>query len=74
MSKQRIVVKVGTSTLTRENGALDFRTIDKLAQVLSALHNEGNQVILVSPGAIAAGVNKIRLPMKPKDVCIKQAA
>ena len=43
MSKQRIVVKVGTSTLTRENGALDFRTIDKLAQVLSALHNEGNQ-------------------------------
>ena len=74
MSKQRIVVKVGTSTLTRENGALDFRTIDKLAQVLSALHNEGNQVILVSSGAIAVGVNKMRLPMKPKDVCMKQAA
>lgn len=74
MDKQRIVVKVGTSTLTGENGALNFRTIDKLAQVLSSLHNEGNQVILVSSGAIAVGVNKMRLPMKPKDVCMKQAA
>lgn len=74
MEKQRIVVKVGTSTLTGESGALDFRTIDKLAQVLSALHNEGNQVILVSSGAIAVGVNKMRLPAKPQDVCMKQAA
>ena len=74
MEKQRIVVKVGTSTLTGENGAPNFRTIDKLAQVLSTLHNEGHQIILVSSGAIAVGVNKMRLPMKPKDVCMKQAA
>lgn len=74
MEKQRIVVKVGTSTLTGENGALNFRTIDKLAQVLSSLHNEGHQVILVSSGAIAVGVNKMRLPMKPKDISVKQAA
>lgn len=74
MEKQRIVVKVGTSTLTEENGALNFRTIDKLAQVLSALHNQGNQVVLVSSGAIAVGVNKMRLPVKPQDVCMKQAA
>lgn len=73
MEKQRIVVKVGTSTLTGENGALMLRTIDKLAQVLSALHNEGNQVILVSSGAIAVGVNKMRLPRKPSDVSMKQA-
>ena len=73
MEKQRIVVKVGTSTLTGENGALMLRTIDKLAQVLSALHNEGNQVILVSSGAIAVGVNKMRLPRKPEDVSMKQA-
>ncbi len=73
MEKQRIVVKVGTSTLTGENGALMLRTIDKLAQVLSALHNEGNQVILVSSGAIAVGVNKMRLPRKPVEVCMKQA-
>lgn len=74
MEKQRIVIKVGTSTLTGENGALNFRTIDKLAQVLSALHNDGNQVVLVSSGAIAVGVNKMRLPMKPQNVCMKQAA
>ena len=74
MEKQRVVVKVGTSTLTGETGALNFRTIDKLAQVLSSLRNEGHQVVLVSSGAIAVGVNKMRLPMKPKDVCMKQAA
>ena len=74
MEKQRIVVKVGTSTLTGENGALNFRTIDKLAQVLSTLHNEGHQIVLVSSGAIAVGVNKMKLPMKPVDVCMKQAA
>lgn len=74
MEKQRVVVKVGTSTLTGENGALNFRTIDKLAQVLSTLHNDGNQVVLVSSGAIAVGVNKMRLPMKPQNVCMKQAA
>lgn len=74
MNKQRIVVKVGTSTLTGESGAMNYRTIDKLAQVLSSLHNDGNQVILVSSGAIAVGVNKMRLPMKPQEVCMKQAA
>lgn len=74
MEKQRIVVKVGTSTLTGENGAMNFRAIDKLAQVLSSLRNNGNQVVLVSSGAIAVGVNKMHLPMKPKDVCMKQAA
>lgn len=74
MERQRIVVKVGTSTLTGENGAPNFRTIDKLAQVLSTLHNEGHKIILVSSGAIAVGVNKMRLPMKPEDVCMKQAA
>lgn len=74
MEKQRVVIKVGTSTLTGENGAPNLRTIDKLAQVLSALHNEGNQVILVSSGAIAVGVNKMRLPKKPEDICMKQAA
>lgn len=72
--KRRIVVKVGTSTLTMENGALDLRTIDKLAQVLCAVHNRGDEVILVSSGAIAVGVNKMRLPEKPKELRMKQAA
>ncbi|MDO4513055.1 MAG: glutamate 5-kinase [Lachnospiraceae bacterium] len=73
-TKKRVVIKVGTSTLTMENGALDLRTIDKLAQVLCAIHNEGYEVILVSSGAIAVGVNKMRLPEKPAELRMKQAA
>lgn len=72
--KNRIVVKVGTSTLTHESGELDIRTIDKLAQVLSAIRNSGYEVILVSSGAIAVGVGKMRLPERPREIRMKQAA
>ena len=72
--EKRIVVKVGTSTLTHENGALDIRTIDKLAQVLSAIRNSGYEVILVSSAAIAVGVAKMRLPERPREIRMKQAA
>lgn len=71
--KRRIVVKVGTSTLTLDNGQLNLRTMDKLTQILSALHNEGNEIILVSSGAIGVGVNKMRLKEKPKELRMKQA-
>ncbi len=72
--KDRIVVKVGTSTLTHESGELDIRTIDKLAQVLSAIRNSGYEVILVSSGAISVGVGKMRLAERPKEIRMKQAA
>ncbi|MBR6545517.1 MAG: glutamate 5-kinase [Clostridia bacterium] len=72
--KNRIVVKVGTSTLTHESGALDIRTIDKLAQVLSAIRNSGYEVVLVSSAAIAVGVSKMRLPERPREIRMKQAA
>ena len=52
----RLVVKVGTSTLTRANGSINLRSVDHLARVLSDLHGQGHQVILVSSGAIAMGV------------------
>lgn len=71
---QRIVVKVGTSTLTHENGSVDIKTLDKLCQVLSDLRNSGYEVVLVSSGAISVGVNKMRLPERPKDMKMKQAA
>ncbi len=73
-SEKRIVVKVGTSTITSENGELDLRTIDKLSQVLSAAHNLGYEVILVSSGAIAVGVGKMHLPQRPTELRVKQAA
>lgn len=74
MSHRRIVVKVGTSTLTHESGELDIRTIDKLAQVLSGIRHSGNEVILVSSGAIAVGVEKMRLTERPREIRMKQAA
>ncbi|SFA97679.1 glutamate 5-kinase [Acetitomaculum ruminis DSM 5522] len=72
--KNRIVVKVGTSTITTEEGFVDIRAIDKLARVLSAIHNCGWEVILVSSGAIAVGLNKMRIKERPKEMKMKQAA
>ena len=71
--KRRIVVKVGTSTLTNENGSVDLRIMDKLTQVLSEVENGGDEVILVSSGAISVGVSKMRLPERPKEIRMKQA-
>lgn len=59
--QNRIVVKVGTSTLTNEMGKSDLRSFDRLACVLSDIQNMGYEVILVSSGAIAVVVFKIRL-------------
>ena len=72
--KRRIVVKVGTSTLTNELGNSDLRNMEKLARVLSDVHNLGNEVILVSSGAIAVGANKMHLDRKPDTLRMKQAA
>lgn len=73
-SAKRIVVKVGTSTLTHASGKLNLRRMDKLAMVLSDLKNEGREVILVTSGAITAGVSKLGLKERPKEVKEKQAA
>jgi len=72
MSK-RIVVKVGTSTLCHGGKGLNFRNIDGLARVLTDIKNEGYEVILVSSGAIGAGVAKLGLPDRPTDIREKQA-
>jgi len=73
-SQNRIVIKVGTSTLTHDNGSIDIRTTEKLCKVLADLRNQGYEVILVSSGAISVGVNKMRLPERPKELRMKQAA
>lgn len=70
----RIVVKVGTSTLTNELGNSNLRRMEKLAMVLADLQNQGNEIILVSSGAIAVGANKMKLPEKPREIRMKQAA
>lgn len=72
--QNRIVVKVGTSTLTNEMGKSDLRAFDRLACVLSDIQNAGYEVILVSSGAIAAGTNKLNLKERPSSMRMKQAA
>ena len=62
---QRIVVKVGTSTLTYDTGKVNLRRMDKLAQVISDLRNSGIEVALVTSAAIAVGVGKLGLPAIP---------
>ena len=73
-TKQRIVVKVGTSTLTHESGALDLRSMEHLVRTLADLHGAGNEVILVTSGAIAVGTAKLGLAERPKELRMKQAA
>lgn len=70
----RIVVKVGTSTLTHDTGALNLRSMERLIRVLSDLQGMGHQVILVTSGAIAVGTAKLSLPERPRELRMKQAA
>lgn len=70
----RIVIKVGTSTLTYGNGNINIRRIETMCKVMSDLKNSGLEVILVSSGAIAMGVGKLGLKEKPRDIPSKQAA
>ncbi len=70
---RRIVVKVGTSTLTYENGKVNLRRLEMLCKVLSDLHNSGKQIILVSSGAIGVGVGKLKLKERPAETRYKQA-
>jgi len=70
----RIVVKIGTSTLAHAAGRLNIRRTEGLVKVLSDLKNAGNQLILVSSGAIGMGVGKLNLPGRPADMPTKQAA
>ena len=73
MKNKRIVVKVGTSTLTHENGKINIRQMEHLVSVVSDLVNKGNEIILVSSGAVGAGVGKLGLEKRPEEIQKKQA-
>ena len=70
---KRIVIKVGTSTLTYSTGKTHIKRIDDLARVLSDLHNSGKDIILVSSGAIGAAMGKLKIEERPEETNIKQA-
>ena len=69
---KRMVVKVGSSTLTHSGGGLNFQRID--AMVLSDIKNSGLDIVLVSSGAVAAGVAKMQMRKRPELMREKQAA
>lgn len=71
--KKRIVVKVGTSLLAYENGMINLQRMEKLVRVLADLHNRGKEIVLVSSGAIAAGMGMIGMKEKPDNLVKKQA-
>ena len=70
---KRIVIKVGTSTLTYENGRLNLRRIEQLVKVICDLTNSGKEIVLVSSGAIGVGVGKLGLKERPSKNREKQA-
>ena len=70
----RMVVKIGTSTLTHATGHMNIRRVEQLCRVLADLKNAGHEVILVSSGAIGMGVGKLGLRERPPDMPTKQAA
>lgn len=70
---KRIVIKVGTSTLTHENGRPNIRRIEKMVRAISDLRNQGKEIVLVTSGAIGVGVGKLGLKERPTDVNGRQA-
>ncbi|KAB8183220.1 glutamate 5-kinase [Microbispora catharanthi] len=70
----RLVVKVGSSSLTTSRGTIDVDRVDALVDVLAARRTAGTQIVLVSSGAIAAGLGPLGLRDRPKDLATQQAA
>ncbi|MET3142862.1 UNVERIFIED_ORG: glutamate 5-kinase [Arthrobacter sp. UYEF10] len=71
---RRIVVKVGSSSLTSIKGGISEESLTALADVLAAKHNAGTEIILVSSGAISAGLAPLGLVKRPRDLATQQAA
>ena len=70
---KRIVVKVGTSTLTHPSGGMSLHRIEHLVRELIDEANQGKEILLVSSGAIAAGMNALGLKERPTGIPARQA-
>lgn len=71
---KRLIIKIGSNILTSENNGLDMERIQSITNDISAAQDEGFEVVVVSSGAVAAGMKKLDLREKPKDIILKQAA
>ncbi|MBF8302572.1 MAG: glutamate 5-kinase, partial [Candidatus Dadabacteria bacterium] len=70
---KRVVIKIGSSVLTNEHGELSEGVFDEIAGEISRIKSRGIEPIIVSSGAIAAGMKKLNLGVKPRDISMKQA-
>ena len=73
-SARRLVVKVGSSSLTGADGGIDRGRLVALSNALAHRHASGTQIVLVSSGAIAAGIHPLGLAARPRDLATQQAA
>jgi glutamate 5-kinase len=71
--KKRIVIKIGTSTLSYPSGRLNFQIIEKMVKVLGELRQRGIQIVLVSSGSIGVGAGRLGLTSRPEELSKKQA-
>jgi glutamate 5-kinase len=74
MPQRLVVVKVGTSGITTSDGKLDEREMIKLTSQIATATKQGDKIVLVTSGAVAAGIAELGIPPKPKDVAFQQAA
>lgn len=70
---KKIVIKIGTSTLTHKSGNINIRRVEHLVKIISDLKNSGKDIVLVSSGAVGVGMGKLGLDNKPKTIAKKQA-
>ncbi|MDG6221999.1 MAG: glutamate 5-kinase [Candidatus Bathyarchaeota archaeon] len=72
MSSQLIVVKVGTASLTKNDGILDKELMGKLVDQIAQAIKQGNKIVFVTSGAVAAGIAELEIPPKPNDIVFQQ--
>jgi glutamate 5-kinase len=74
MSSKLIVVKVGTGSLTKNGGILDLELMGKLVNQIAEAINQGNRIVFVTSGAVAAGIAELGIPPKPNDIVFQQVS
>ena len=70
---KRIVIKIGTNTLTKKDGSIDKKYVDSISKELSGLRKKGKEIIIVTSGAIGSGCYELGIKTKVRDIKLKQA-
>ena len=74
MVSRLVVVKVGTSGITTSKGKLDEEEMHRLTAQIAAAHKQGDKTVIVTSGAVAAGIAELGIAPKPNDIVFQQAA